>query len=281
MIYTPYGSIRYRMAAHDTPFLFGGFFGIATDRNGLVHMRARYYNPLTLRFLNSDPAQDGWNWYAYANGNPMSYADPTGYGASSTLNALQTGLSMLGFVPYVGAVADVVNAGIYAARGDYIGAGFSLAAAVPGIGDFAAAGRAVHSVAQVSRFTHTAAPIISAARVEVSVARGATQLEFSFAKQLDQTSGLVIGRGADLAKPGALAVGEYKLGWMSVQKTSGMEAEWAINQGKLQNAMNLNKPIRDASPLSDIDGFYLNRERGFLQSSGWNYQNGYWLPPKP
>jgi hypothetical protein len=41
--YTPYGSMRYRMAAHDTPFLFGGFFGIATDRNGLVHMRARYY----------------------------------------------------------------------------------------------------------------------------------------------------------------------------------------------------------------------------------------------
>jgi hypothetical protein len=60
-----------------------------------------------------------------------------------------------------------------------------------------------------------------------------------------------------------------------------MEAEWAVNQSKLQNVMNLNKPIRDASPLSDVGGFYLNRERGFLQSSGWTYQNGYWTPPAP
>ena len=169
ILYTPYGSIRYRMAAHDTPFLFGGFFGIATDSNGLVHMRARYYNPLTMRFLNSDPAQDGWNWYAYANGNPMSYADPTGYGANSVLNAMQTGLSMLGFVPGLGAVADVINAGISAARGDYVGAAMSLASAVPGIGDAFAAGRIARSTAQVSRVSHTAAPVISAAKVEVAM----------------------------------------------------------------------------------------------------------------
>jgi hypothetical protein len=125
-----------------------------------------------MRFLTSDPAQDGWNWYAYANGNPMSYADPTGYGASSVLNALQTGLSMLGFVPGFGAIADVVNAGISAARGDYIGAGFSLAAAVPFIGDFAAAGKAIRSVTQVSRVSHSAAPVMSAARVERAVAKG-------------------------------------------------------------------------------------------------------------
>ena len=145
ILYTPYGGIRYRMAAHDTPFLFGGFFGIATDSNGLVHMRARYYNPLTMRFLNSDPAQDGWNWYAYANGNPMSYADPTGYGANSVLNAMQAGAAVLGMFPVIGIVADLVNAGISVARGDYVGAGFSLAAAVPIIGDVAAAGRIVRT----------------------------------------------------------------------------------------------------------------------------------------
>ena len=166
ILYTPYGSIRYRMAAHDTPFLFGGFFGIATDGNGLVHMRARYYNPLTMRFLNSDPALDGWNWYAYANGNPMSYADPTGYGANSVLNAMQTGLGMLGFVPGLGAVADVLNADISATRGDYLGASMSLVSAVPGIGDAFAAGRIARSTTQVARISHTTAPVISAARVE-------------------------------------------------------------------------------------------------------------------
>ena len=185
ILYTPYGSIRYRKAAHDTPFLFGGFFGIATDSNGLVHMRARYYNPLTMRFLTSDPAQDGWNWYAYANGNPMSYADPTGYGASSVLNALQTGLSMLGFVPGFGAIADVVNAGISAARGDYLGAGFSLAAAVPFIGDFAAAGKAIRSVTQVSRVSHSAAPVISAARVERAFATGGGTTGYRYVSQAE------------------------------------------------------------------------------------------------
>jgi hypothetical protein len=89
------------------------------------------------------------------------------------LNALQTGLSMLGFVPGFGAIADVVNAGISAARGDYIGAGFSLAAAVPFIGDFAAAGKAIRSVTQVSRVSHSAAPVMSAARVERAVANTA------------------------------------------------------------------------------------------------------------
>jgi plasmid stabilization system protein ParE len=89
------------------------------------------------------------------------------------LNALQTGLSMLGFVPGFGAIADVVNAGISAARGDYLGAGFSLAAAVPFIGDFAAAGKAIRSVTQVSRVSHSAAPVMSAARVERAVASSA------------------------------------------------------------------------------------------------------------
>jgi RHS repeat-associated protein len=78
VVYSPYGTIRYRQSNFDTPFLYGGFFGVMTDANGLINMRARYYNPLTMRFLNSDPAMDGLNWYAYASGNPISNSDPTG-----------------------------------------------------------------------------------------------------------------------------------------------------------------------------------------------------------
>jgi len=37
------------------------------------------------------------------------------------LNAIQTGLAVLGFVPGIGAVADIVNAGISVARGNYQG----------------------------------------------------------------------------------------------------------------------------------------------------------------
>jgi hypothetical protein len=109
----------------------------------------------------------------------------------------------------------------------------------------------------------------------------ATQLEFNFANEFGQNSGLVIGRTADLSEPGALGPGEYKLGWFSVKGTSGMDAEWSINQIKLQKVMKLKLPIRDASPLEDTDGFYLNQERGLLQSAGWTYQGGYWVPPAP
>lgn len=70
----------------------------ATNANGLINMRARYYNPLTMRFLNSDPAMDGLNWYAYANGNPINFADPTGYGAQKVLGAMNSGLNALGMV---------------------------------------------------------------------------------------------------------------------------------------------------------------------------------------
>ena len=78
VVYSPYGTIRYRQSNFDTPFLYGGFFGVMTDANGLIAMRARYYNPLTMRFLNSDPAMDGLNWYAYAGGNPINNSDPGG-----------------------------------------------------------------------------------------------------------------------------------------------------------------------------------------------------------
>lgn len=115
----------------------------------MIYLRARYYNPLTRRFLNSDPARDGWNWYGYAVGNPLVYVDPTGLGVSSTLDAIQTGLSVLGLVPVLGEVFDVVNAGVSLARGNHFDSGVNLMSAILGIGQaatglkFAAAGGAL------------------------------------------------------------------------------------------------------------------------------------------
>lgn len=56
----------------------------------------------------------------------------------STLDLIQGGLDALGFIPVWGAVFDVANAGISAARGNWAEAGLSLLAAVPGVGDAAA-----------------------------------------------------------------------------------------------------------------------------------------------
>jgi RHS repeat-associated protein len=145
--YTPWGQINHRInlsgTPHDTPFLFTGFFGNQTDAGGLLYMRNRYYHPRIGRFLNADPAQEGMNWYAYAGGNPIGMVDPMGLGITSALNGIQTTLSFLGMAPVFGVVFDVVNAGISIGRGNYVDAGFNLASAIPGIGDFAAGAKLI------------------------------------------------------------------------------------------------------------------------------------------
>ena len=80
MEYSLYGTLTYHLGTNSTPFQFNGRFGVMTDPNGLLYMRARYYNPYICRFLNPDPLGfgGGLNFYAYANGNPVSYLDPFG-----------------------------------------------------------------------------------------------------------------------------------------------------------------------------------------------------------
>jgi len=84
--YSAYATTTYRAGTNDTPFLFNGRYGVMTDHNGLLYMRARYYNPYLCRFLNPDPSgfSGGLNFYAYANGNPVSYLDPFGLGANES-----------------------------------------------------------------------------------------------------------------------------------------------------------------------------------------------------
>jgi RHS repeat-associated protein len=84
--YSSYGVVTYRAGTNDTPFLYNGRFGVQTDPNGLLYMRARYYNPYVCRFLNPDPSgfAGGLNWYCYADGNPVSQLDPFGLCATDS-----------------------------------------------------------------------------------------------------------------------------------------------------------------------------------------------------
>lgn len=86
--YSAYGLTTYRAGTNDTPFLFNGRYGVQTDPNGLLYMRARYYNPYLCRFVNPDPTgfSGGMNFFAYANGDPVSYLDPTGLDAANASN---------------------------------------------------------------------------------------------------------------------------------------------------------------------------------------------------
>lgn len=67
--------------------------------------------------------------------------DTEGITAESVLDGLQTALDVAGFVPGLGAIPDLLNAGISALRGDWVNAGMCVLAAVPGVGDVAAAGK--------------------------------------------------------------------------------------------------------------------------------------------
>ena len=61
-----------------------GFAGEQLDTTGLVHLRARQYNPTIGRFTTVDPVQPGapgttgYNLYTYAANNPTTFTDPTG-----------------------------------------------------------------------------------------------------------------------------------------------------------------------------------------------------------
>ena len=83
--YSAYGIMFWSRGDMATPFLYNGQAGVQTDPNGLLNMRARYYSPYLMRFLNADPIgfSGGSNWFAYADGNPISLNDPFGLCAQS------------------------------------------------------------------------------------------------------------------------------------------------------------------------------------------------------
>ena len=100
--YGTYGEMISRTGHSDTPFLYDGHDGVMTDGNGLYYMRARYYSPLLMRFINSDPVDGSindsrtLNKYAYANGNPISKIDPEGKFAWVAAGAIVGGVIFFG-----------------------------------------------------------------------------------------------------------------------------------------------------------------------------------------
>ena len=82
--YDTYGKQTARTGSTDTPFRYNGRDGVMTEYNGLLYMRARYYNPDMRRFISADILPGGidnavtLNRYAYANANPVTNIDPFG-----------------------------------------------------------------------------------------------------------------------------------------------------------------------------------------------------------
>jgi RHS repeat-associated protein len=85
-VYTPYGKLLQHQGSNPQPFTFGGQSGVRQEGNSgtLYHMRARYYDATTTRFLSREPV---WsvqgepqqiNPYQYALNAPIGIVDVTG-----------------------------------------------------------------------------------------------------------------------------------------------------------------------------------------------------------
>lgn len=80
-----------------------------------------------------------------------SQQDKEGLSADSILDGIQLALDAAGFAPGLGAVPDLLNAAISALRGNWLDAGMSVLAAVPMIGDVAAAGKIAYRGTKIAK----------------------------------------------------------------------------------------------------------------------------------
>ncbi|MEQ9463559.1 MAG: RHS repeat-associated core domain-containing protein [Haliea sp.] len=109
--YTAFGSVRSRTGSADNPYGFSGEWQAGGE--GLLYLRARYYDPGTGRFISRDPfggnARDpvSLHRYLYANANPVMYSDPSG----------EVTLKELGIAAAINAVISIASDGIRALLG--------------------------------------------------------------------------------------------------------------------------------------------------------------------
>mgnify|MGYP000153295896 CR=1 FL=1 len=77
--YSPFGVVETVAEAVETPFQFGGAFGLMQDAGELVFARNRFLSPRMGRFVHRDPVLPiGQNLYAYANNDPVNFTDFNG-----------------------------------------------------------------------------------------------------------------------------------------------------------------------------------------------------------
>ncbi|MFN8139628.1 MAG: RHS repeat-associated core domain-containing protein [Fimbriimonadales bacterium] len=78
--YDAWGLVRSGSATDDPAQRYCASLGHRVDNEseGLIYMRARYYEPWTGRFVCEDQTGDGWNWFVYANNDPVGRLDANG-----------------------------------------------------------------------------------------------------------------------------------------------------------------------------------------------------------
>lgn len=87
--------------------------------------------------------------------------DKDGLDANSVLDGIQLALDAAGMVPLLGAFPDLINAAISVVRGDWVGAGLSLIAAVPLVGDVAGGAKLAYKGVKIAQSTQKSSKVIN------------------------------------------------------------------------------------------------------------------------
>ena len=87
--------------------------------------------------------------------------DKEGLNKDSVLDGVQLALDAAGMVPVLGAIPDLINASISVLRGDWVGAGLSVLAAVPLVGDVAGGAKLAYKGAKIAKKATKSSKIIS------------------------------------------------------------------------------------------------------------------------
>jgi RHS repeat-associated protein len=101
--YRPYGERLTKSAAAKANDVW--FTSRRLDSTGLVYMGARYYDPVTGRFVSTDPKGfdegnvQSFNRYEYANDNPYRYVDPDGKASLAIEGLVVAGLVICALEP--------------------------------------------------------------------------------------------------------------------------------------------------------------------------------------
>jgi RHS repeat-associated protein len=218
-LYAPYGSARYSDQVMPIDYSFTG--QRLDSQTGLLYDNARYYDPVSGRFISSDMVQNntkGLDSYAYVGDNPESRTDPSGKCWPVCAITAVVGAVTGAVVGIVGEAAVhgtdlghynwghvAVNAGVGAVAGFMIGTGVGAAV---GIG----------------MITGGATSAIGAAASHQSFAEG-LQTTFEGATIGGIMGGLTAGMGA-----------EFELGGSQLGRTVGQRVVRALGQGVIQAA---------------------------------------------
>jgi RHS repeat-associated protein len=297
--YYPYGG---EMVLCDRKPQHYKFTGKERDsESGLDNFDFRYYSSSLGRFMKPDEAllwdrgdPQSLNLYSYVENNPVSNTDPDGHDCVY-LNNSGSGVES---VDQSSSSGECGNSGGYWVNGAVTNAqidsnSVTLTGTTNGVDNNTHSSYLTNGDVPLNSFAQGvfSQPVIGYARGTVNNYIAPPLMTFlSFAVPgalvaggpeitslgiAGGTAPVVIGKVADLKE--GVQPGERTL---DLPDQGNPQSNWAQNSGRLREAMNEGRPIRDASagnPGSNTG--FLRAERNLLQDHGWTLQGEYWVPP--